>query len=207
MLALLAALLLPVWERDRVSSVSPTWSPPTARTWTRSPTRKRTGGGRQRARAGSRLARTNALASLDRARAEPVVARSAVDLAEGVLANSHRVVHALMTMDTLRSAAHETARLHEFLRACSQALAACERAVRDGDGTARDPAVARTAGAGVPRAARERQDTAPETVAALADATDRLANGIDTLAVGPAAPTRRELRTTLVVRSRRECLR
>jgi uncharacterized membrane protein YccC len=182
-LALLAALLLPVWERDRISArladlvaayrrYLDVLADPEA-----SPT------DRQRARAGSRLARTNALASLDRARAEPVVARTEVDLAEGVLANSHRVVHALMTMDTVRSAAHETAGLRDFLHACSQALAECERAVRDA-----------TAPRAIPRL-RELQervflelqadkDTEPETVAALADATDRLANGIDTLAVG-----------------------
>ncbi len=182
-LALSASLLLPVWERDRVSSrladlvaayrtyldalADPQAAP----------------SDRQRARAGSRLARTNALVSLDRARAEPVVARTEVDLAEGVLANSHRVVHALMTMDTLRSSAHETPRLHEFLRACSQALAECERAVREGAPPRAIPRL-RALQEQVFLELRAGQDAAPETVAALADATDRLANAIDTLAAG-----------------------
>ncbi len=182
-LAMLAALLLPVWERDRVSSRLADLVAAYRRYLDALADPEVTAEVRQRARAGSRLARTNALASLDRARSEPVVARSAVELAESVLANSHRIVHALMTMDTLRSIAHETVRLREFLRACSEALAACERALR-----------AETTPRAIPRLRelqeqvflelRASSDTAPETVAALADATDRLADGIDTLVAG-----------------------
>jgi uncharacterized membrane protein YccC len=182
-LAMLAALLLPVWERDRVSSRLADLVAAYRRYLDALADPDATAEVRQRARAGSRLARTNALASLDRARSEPVVARSAVELAESVLANSHRIVHALMTLDTLRSVTHETTRLHEFLRACSQALSACERAVRE-ETTPRAIPRLRDLQEQVFLELRAHPGTAPDTVAALADATDRLADGIDTLAAG-----------------------
>ena len=182
-LALIAALLLPVWERDRIASrladlvaayraYLNTFIDPGA-----------TAGDRQRARAGARLARTNALASLDRARAEPVVSRSAVDLAEGVLANSHRVVHALITLDTLRSAARASDGMAELLRACSQSLTACEQALRSGTAPRAVPRL-RELQEHVFAGLRARPDAEAETAAALADASDRLANGVDTLVAG-----------------------
>ncbi len=182
-LAMLAALLLPVWERDRVSSRLADLVAAYRRYLDALADPEATAEIRQRARAGSRLARTNALASLERARSEPVVARSAVELAESVLANTHRIVHALMTLDTLRPVTRETARLDEFLRACSQALSTCERAVRE-QTTPRAIPRLRPLQEQVLLELRAHPDTEPDTVAALADATDRLADGIDTLVAG-----------------------
>ena len=54
----------------------PSCSPPTARTWACSPIRTPTRAQREQARADARLARTNAVASVDRARAEPVGPRA-----------------------------------------------------------------------------------------------------------------------------------
>ena len=199
----LAALLLPVWERDASPPAWPTCSPPTADIWTRSPI-PRYGEIRQRARAGSRLARTNALPR-STAPAPSRSSRAARSTRREVLANSHRFVHALMTMDTLRPVTRETARLDEFLRACSQALSTCERAVRE-QTTPRAIPRLRPLQEQVLLELRAHSDTAPDTVAALADATDRLADGIDTLVAG----LRRRLGANshpLVVRSRRECLR
>jgi len=140
------------------------------------------------ARAAARLARTNAVASLERARNEPVVVDEVVDLGESVLANSHRVVHALMTIDSVRATIHEAGlppRLQELLHAASDALAAAGDAVRIGTpptGTSslrplQDALYAEL------RAAPERVGGA-EVAGALADATDRLANAIDTLIAG-----------------------
>jgi uncharacterized membrane protein YccC len=186
-LALTAALLAPVWERDRVAgrladlvAAYRHYLETLRRTDT-------TADDRQRARAGARLARTNALASLERARAEPVVSRSAVELAEGVLANSHRVVHALMTLDTLRSATASTEELRELLRACSDALTACEHALSTGTAPRAMPRL-RELQEQVFAGLRERPDTAPDIAAALAEASDRLANGIDTLVAGLRRP-------------------
>jgi uncharacterized membrane protein YccC len=186
LLALVAVLMLPVWERERVPqrlgdllaayrNYLGTLVDPHADL-----------AARQRARAACRLARTNAQVSVERARVEPVVARPVVDLGESVLANSHRVVHALMTVDAVRrtvlASSAELAELDAVLRAASAALAACETAVR----TATVPR-----GVTPLRPLQERLHEVlthdpsragnAETAGALDDATDRLANGIDTL--------------------------
>jgi uncharacterized membrane protein YccC len=184
-LALAATLLLAVWERDlvpaRLAALLAAYreyleilADPAASI-----------ADRQRARAASRLARTNAQASVDRARAEPVTGQAAVDLGEGVLANSHRVVHALMTIDSVRAAVYGTGRLpelDEFLRDASAALRSCEDAVLSGAAPRPVPGL---------RTAQDRLRVALEAdltraggvdaAGALADATDRLANAIDTL--------------------------
>ena len=122
-----------------------------------------------------------------------------------------------MTLDALSGAAGTTRGLDELLRACSQALTACEQSLRTG-----------VAPRGLPRlrelqeqvftGLRARPEAAPTAVAALADATDRLANAVDTLAAGPprrplpptALPVVMPVVTpvvTPVVRSRRDRLR
>lgn len=184
LLALGAAVVLPSWERERLPArLAELLAAYRAYLDVLADPRS---GDRQRARSGARLARTNALASLERARAEPVVARDAVDLGEGVIANSHRVVHALMTIDTVRSASGKLAalpQLDELLRACSAALRTCELALRAGEPPRGLPPL---------RALQESLHAAlradpgrvggTEGAGGLADATDRLTNGIDTLA-------------------------
>ena len=184
-LALGAVLLLPVWERDRLPArladllaayraYLDVLADPSSQL-----------GDRQRARAAARLARTNALASLELARNEPVVRAEVVDLGESVLANSHRVVHALMTIDSVRATIHHAGlptRLQDLLHGASHALAAAADAVRAG----RPPTGAASvrplqdAVFDALRAAPQ-QLGGPEVAGALADATDRLANAVDTL--------------------------
>lgn len=156
---------------------------------------------RQRARAAARLARSNAQASVDRARNEPVAGRTAVELGDAVLANSHRVVHALMTIDGMRSAIHKVdggpPELRRLLAAARVALDACAQALRT-QTAPRAPSLrpiqeelyramvadpARTGGA--------------EVSGALADASDRLANAVDTL----VSELRRQLGTRTSVTS------
>jgi len=185
---LVAVLFRPVWERDRLPArlgdllaayraYLDVLADPSSELVDR-----------QRDRAAARRARTNAVASLERARSEPVVGADEVDLGESVLANSHRVVHALMTIDSVRATIHEAGlppRLQELLHAASDALAAAGDAVRIGTpptGTSslrplQDALYAEL------RAAPERVGGA-EVAGALADATDRLANAIDTLIAG-----------------------
>lgn len=185
-LALLAALFLPIWERgrvpDRLADLLAAYrayldvlADPDA-----------TPADRQRARAGARLARTNALGSVERARGEPVPSRDAVELGEGVIANSHRVVHALMTIDAVRTAstsAGGAADLAALLRAASQALATAENALRTGTAPRAAPALRPLQDAlhARLRAARDAVPGGLDSAGALADATDRLVNGIDTL--------------------------
>jgi uncharacterized membrane protein YccC len=184
-LALVASLLLPVWERSVVPGRLADLLAAYRRYLTALADAGSTAAERQRARAAARLARTNAQASVDRARADPLSAQGAVDLGESVLANSHRVVHALMTIDSVRSQVQDAGGLPELddvLRAASEALTGCEQALRTGSAQRSAPAV---------RPAQERLHerlaTAPERVGglevagALADASDRLANGVDTL--------------------------
>jgi uncharacterized membrane protein YccC len=184
-LALVAVLFFPVWERTLVPvrladllaayrGYAEVLADPEA-----------DGDDRQRARAASRLARTNAQASVDRARAEPVTGRAAVDLGETVLANSHRVVHALMTIDSVSGAVRAAgglAPLDELLHQAGGALQACEDALRTSSPPRGVPAL---------RPAQEElhellsNDPARaggiEIAGALTDASDRLANAVDTL--------------------------
>jgi uncharacterized membrane protein YccC len=53
-----------------------------------------------KARLAARRARTNAVASVDRMRAEPGTRAEEVDLLLGMLASSHRFVHAVMSVET-----------------------------------------------------------------------------------------------------------
>jgi uncharacterized membrane protein YccC len=184
-LALFATLLLPVWERERLP-VRLADLLAAYRRYLAVLADPRAGiADRQRARAASRRARTGAQTSLDRARAEPGADRATLDLGEGVLANSHRVVHALMTVDSVRSAVHGAENLPglaALLQQAGVALRACEDGLRAG-----------SAPRGVPtlRPLQEqlyqRLSTEParvggtEAAGALADASDRLANAIDTL--------------------------
>jgi uncharacterized membrane protein YccC len=184
-LAILAALALPAWERrfvparlagllaayhDYLLAVA---DPAADRTTL------------QRARAGARLARTNAQASVERARAEPVPAQAPVELGRTVLAHSHRLIHALLTIDAVRVAVRDAggvAELAEFLRAAAEALAAARLAVQTGE----------PPGAG--RRLRPLHDRLADTLAAdpgraggvatattLVEATDRVTNSLDTL--------------------------
>jgi uncharacterized membrane protein YccC len=52
-----------------------------------------------RTRNAARVARSNAQASIDRFRNEPGASKKAVPLAEGILASSHRFVHAVMALE------------------------------------------------------------------------------------------------------------
>jgi uncharacterized membrane protein YccC len=200
-LALVATLFFPVWERDVVPvrlaellaayrAYAEVLADPTAQV-----------DDRQRARAACRLARTNAQASVDRARAEPVTGRSAVDLGETVLANSHRVVHALMTIDSVSPAVRDAgglAPLDQLLHEAATALLGCETALR---------ASSPPRGVAALRPAQEQLHAALsadptraggiDVAGALTDASDRLANGVDTL----ASEIRRQLGTRTAVTS------
>lgn len=185
-LALFATLLFPVWERqllpDRLGDLLAAY-----RRYLDTLADARSGtGDRDRARSASRLARTNAEASVQRARSEPVAARRAVELGDAVLANSHRVVHALMTIDSVRASMRASGTLpalEELLREAGDALGACEQAVRTGC-PPRGLAPLRPVQERLHEVLRDEPARAGgiETAGALADASDRLANAVDTLA-------------------------
>jgi uncharacterized membrane protein YccC len=183
-LAIVATLLFPFWERDilpvRLADLIAAYgnylrviADPDSTVFQR-----------RRSRAAARLARTNAQASFDRVRTDPVSAPQVGSLGESVLANSHRVVHALMTFDSVREQVGHPPELDELLRAADSALQSAAGVLRGRD--VRPP--------GDLRALQERLHTAltrepdrfggPETAGAVDDASDRLTNAIDTLLAG-----------------------
>jgi uncharacterized membrane protein YccC len=137
----------------------------------------------QRARAAARLARTEAQGSIDRAGSEPVSSRPQVELGQAVLAHTHRYVHAVLTVEALRPALREVGgmpELDDLLRGAAQVLQASEDAIRTG--TAPKPVSLRAAQEELAASiARSGGFGSPDVVAALPDATDRIANSLDTL--------------------------
>ena len=185
LLALLAVLLFPVWERglvrDRLADVLGAYAE-----YTRTVADLTLDMGRlQRARTMCRRARTNAQASLDRARAEPVASRAEVELGEAVLAHSHRFIHAMLTVEGLRPvlrAAGGSDHLTRFLRHAADVLTAAERAVRTGAPPAPEHQARHLQQALVTAlAARPESVGGADVAAALDEATDRIANSLDTL--------------------------
>ena len=182
-LALAAMLLSPTWERDlvpsRLGDLLAAYRNYLAAVSDPDSDLAR----RQRTRAASRLARTNARASVDRARSEPVRGEAQVELGEAVLAHSHRFIHAMLTVDAVRTTVHRAGRIAEldaFMAAAATVLTCCERAVRGG-----------TPPRSVPRLRPLQESLArvlaadpfgdPATSSALLDASDRITNSLDTL--------------------------
>jgi uncharacterized membrane protein YccC len=141
------------------------------------------------ARIAARLARSNAQASLDRTQAEPVAGRDTLYVGEGVLVQSHLLIQAAMVIDAARLSlwmdkqpVEDMLRpLSPFIADAETTLAACEKAVTDGT---------------VPRGAVNMRDSYAELKAsldadpvggaavqpAILDASDRIANSVDTMA-------------------------
>ncbi len=139
----------------------------------------------QRMRNAARLARSNAQASVDRARVEPVADPDEIELGRSVLANSHRFIHALLTVDAVRGRVREAGglpELDEVLRLAGSALAAAETALRTG-GAPRAVPDLRQAQALLVELLKQDAGRAggPEAAGALVDASDRIANSLDTL--------------------------
>jgi uncharacterized membrane protein YccC len=181
-LAVLATLALPAWERQYV----PARSAQLVRAYREYLQAVADPGSDratlQRTRAACRRARSNAQASVDRARSEPVRGHAEVELGRTVLAHTHRFIHAMLSVDAVRPAvrrAGEVPALSAFLSAAGDALGAAEAAIsadRAPDATTKlrplheDLAAALTA-----------SSYDAETAATLLEATDRITNSLDTL--------------------------
>ena len=136
-----------------------------------------------RARAASRRARTDAQASVDRARAEPVRGHDQVELGQTVLAHTHRFVHAVLAVDAVREAARTgPPELGEFLAAVDEALSKGRgRRRRQYRAAIVAPAASALRSAG--RAARRRPRCRRRggDRGRLVEAADRITNSVDTL--------------------------
>lgn len=187
-IALAATLFLPTWERERLPTRMAALLDAYRAYLEVIANPKASGADRQRARSASRLARSNAQRSVDRARAEPVPATAEIDLGESVLANSHRVVHALMTIDSARVTA-PPAELERLLHDAATALTACAAAVRSGRPVRGAPALRPVQEELHALLARDPDAVGGVGIAgAVDDATDRLANAIDTLVAEARRP-------------------
>jgi uncharacterized membrane protein YccC len=135
---------------------------------------------RTAARSQSRLARSAAEASLDRARAEPVSSQGAVELGEALLAHSHRLVHALAALDATRQAREIYAKVPEFRRlvdAASGTLGAVQQALDHGWRQVPDLRLRSLQG----ELADALTGWPDELTAAVIEATDRLVNSLNSM--------------------------
>jgi hypothetical protein len=183
-LAILATLALPAWERSyvpvRLAALLDAY-----RGYLRvvaDPGSDRAA--LQRTRAACRLARSNAQASVDRARSEPVRGQPEVELGSTVLAQTHRFVRAMFSVEAVRGELREVggvAELSRLLAGAGDALDASRAAV-----------LADAPPERVPRLRPQQEeltevllgDTRPlglVTGTTLVEATDRITNSIDTL--------------------------
>jgi hypothetical protein len=107
-----------------------------------------------------------------------------VELGEAVLAHTHRYIHAMLTIDALRPALRELGglrELDELLQQAAAVLQSAETAIRSG--TAPRSASLRPAQEALAAAVERNRARfgSADVAAALLDATDRIANSLDTL--------------------------
>jgi uncharacterized membrane protein YccC len=184
-LAVLAAVALPAWERrfvpTRLADLLDAYARYTAAVADLHTAR----GALQRARAACRLARSNAQASVDRARSEPVRGAAQVELGRAVLAHTHRFIHAMLAVDALRVPVRDGGGADEwaaFLGAVESALDAAREAII-GNARPDQPSRLRAGHGALAAAVRARPHAVggAESATALLDATDRITNSVDTL--------------------------
>ncbi|MCW2648190.1 MAG: hypothetical protein QOF87_350 [Pseudonocardiales bacterium] len=184
-LALVAALFWPVWERqllpERLAEVLAAYRDYLEAVIDPSSDDERL----QKARAAARLARTNAQASLDRARSEPVRGQGQVELGEAVLAHTHRFIHAMLTIDAVRGSLRkvsESTNLTEFMALAAEVLDCCEQSIRLEQPPQAVPKL-RPAEVRLARALAAEPARAGdvEAAGAIVDACDRITDSLDTL--------------------------
>lgn len=184
-LAVAAVLALPTWERRFVPARLAELVDAYRRylSAVADPASKR--GTLQRVRAACRLGRSNAQASVDRARSEPVRGQRQVELGRAVLAHSHRFIHAMLAVDAVRVEVRDAGGfddLRAFLGVAGAALDAASSAL-----TANEPPGAPPKLRAAQEAFATRLLAEPERAGGIANATtlaeasDRIANSLDTL--------------------------
>ena len=181
-LALLAYALWPTWERGRVRGAMADLLDAYRQYFDAvvgDDTRVRAD-----VRASSRRARSNAQASLDRLRGEPR-RKNLVATADGIFANANRFLRAAMALESVRQSVKpfaDRSAIENFAASADQSMGMLAAALRDG--------AKPSSGIGL-RAAQSRlrdalrapdADNDPVLVAAWIDASDRIADSIDTLA-------------------------
>jgi uncharacterized membrane protein YccC len=181
-LALAAYALWPTWERGRVRSTLADlldayrqYFMAVAGDDTRV---------RSEVRALSRRARSNAQASLDRLRGEPR-RRDLVATVEGIFANANRFLRAAMALEAMRQSAtplSDRQIVETFAASVDKAMHALVRALRVGAAPSIRGALRESQSRFRDALRAPATDNDPLLVAAWIDASDRIADSIDTLA-------------------------
>ncbi|SEI41247.1 FUSC family protein [Frateuria terrea] len=180
-LALLAYVLWPTWERGRARAALADMLDAYA-DYLRALGRPQRRASHRETRTAARTARTNALASLERMRAEPATPAALLDLAQALFSNGNRLARTAMTMEALlqhRANLPEQTEVSAFVDHAAAALHGVAGALREQRAAADLPdlrLLQRSLGALL---AMSEDQAAADQVARLAD---RLVDNVNTLA-------------------------
>lgn len=180
-MALLAYVLWPTWERGRARAALADMLDAYA-DYLRALGRPQRRSAHYETRTAARTARTNALASLERMRAEPATPAALLDLAQALFANGNRLARTAMTLEALlhqRTSLPEQTEVSAFIDHAATTLHGIAGALRE-QRTLSELADLRTLQRSLASLLAMSEDPAgAEEVARL---TDRLADNINTLA-------------------------
>lgn len=132
-MALLAYVLWPTWERGRARAALADMLDAYA-DYLRALGRPQRRDAHRETRTAARTARTNAVASLERMRAEPATPASLLDLGQALFANGNRLARTAMTLEALlqgRATLPEQAEVSAFIDHAATALHAIAGALRE----------------------------------------------------------------------------
>jgi uncharacterized membrane protein YccC len=180
-LALLAYLLWPSWERHRARAALSDMLCAYA-DYLEALAEPANAARRHEVRTATRTARTNALASVERMRAEPGTPAVLQELAETLYANGNRIARTAMTLEAVIDAGEvpsEWERVGPFIREASVALRCQAQALVHGQSTEVPPALREHQRGLVDALARMKDRELADSLARL---TDRLTDNVDTVA-------------------------
>jgi uncharacterized membrane protein YccC len=132
-MALLAYVLWPTWERGRARAALADMLDAYAE-YLRALGQPRQHAAHRDTRTAARTARTNALASLERMRAEPATPAALLDLAQALFSNGNRLARTAMGMEALlqhRTSLPEQAEVSAFIEHAAAALSTVASALRE----------------------------------------------------------------------------
>ncbi|WP_426663361.1 FUSC family protein [Rhodanobacter aciditrophus] len=178
-MAMLAYLAWPTWERGRAHGALAEMLDAYAG-YLRALAAPQQREAQRETRSLARTARSNALASLERMRAEPGTPQSLLELARTLFANGNRLARTAMALEALGEASSpRPAAVNDFVATCADAVEAVAVALRERHAPAALPGL---------RAMQQSLSAALRSAGARADAepliriSDRLTDNIDTLA-------------------------
>lgn len=180
-MALLAYVLWPTWERGRARAALADMLDAYA-DYLRALGRPQRRDAHRETRTAARTARTNALASLERMRAEPATPAALLDLGQALFANGNRLARTAMTLEALlhtRTGLPEQGEVSAFIDHAATGLHGIAGALREQRTTAGLPDLRALQRSLATLLAMSEDQAGAEQVARL---TDRLVDNVNTLA-------------------------